>query len=195
MYGECNEKVNLTLLLINWSQLWAAVFLIQVGLTILDIYSVNFIWAFQIKLNNTATCVYVYCMYAHLSQYLHTRRKVLACGGMSQCVFTHKGDHLVEGRHANMLHCWRFLCFIHIHQSPENIKCISQKQAYVNKKNKKIFPFFPNLYLLWCSSYFIFGSTICLYWRDKVLSVDSSLGQAFRWRSHGVGLKLLDVPA
>lgn len=46
-------------------------------------------------------CVYVH---AHLSQNLHTGGEVLACWGMSQCVFTHIRDHLVEGRHANMLH-------------------------------------------------------------------------------------------
>lgn len=32
------------------------------------------------------------------------------------------------------------------------------------------------------------------YWRDKIFSVDSSLGQALRWGGHWVRLELLDVP-
>ena len=59
---------------------------------------------------------------AHLSQDLYTWGEVLACRGMSQSVFTHKGDHLVESRHAYMLHCRWFLCLVHIHQSPEHIR-------------------------------------------------------------------------
>lgn len=117
-------------------------------------------------------------MCVHLSQDLHTWRKVLASWGMSQCVFTHIGDHLVEGRHANMLHCWWFLCLVHIHQSPENITTV-----------------FLIFIVMWIIFFISVALSVCLYWRDKVLGVDSSLGQALRWRSHGVGLKLLDVSA
>lgn len=122
----------------------------------------------------TTICI---CMCVYLSKNLHTWGEILACWRMSQCVLADVSDDQVERRHSHMLHRWRFLRLVHIHQSTIHVENNSVGQ------NIQFFPLVRRVALY-----------LRRYWRDNVFRVDSSLSQALRWGRHWVRLELLDVP-
>lgn len=115
------------------------------------------------------------CMCVPVPESPHKMRGTGVSEDVSVCPRKHKRR---PSRRLSLPHAALLMISAPCTYSPEHYAC--RKQLCGTK--------FPIFRLLWHVALYLHR-----YWRDKIFSVDSSLGQALGWGGHWVRLELLDV--